>query len=160
MLHARRVRELTGYYNIPLIIDDFPEVAVEVGAAGVHLGRNDPSVSKIRQEYGNKLIIGASAYCDPDLALKLQQDGADYVGFSTPFKSKTKSSAPECPLSAVTRARELLSIPIFMVGGITLENIDQVHQTRVEGFAVSWGLFGAGDPEETARHFVNAWRDG
>ena len=159
MLQARRVLELTRHYGIPLIIDDFPEVAAEVGADGVHLGKDDASVSEVRREYGKKLIIGASAYCDPELAVDLQHQGADYLGISTPFVSSTKKSAPSCPMSVVGRVKQSVSIPVFLVGGITLDNIDQVKRSGADGFAVSWALFGAGDPQENAQKFVESWKD-
>ncbi len=158
MIHGRRVLELARKYNALLIINDFPDVAVEIGAHGVHLGRDDPRVEDVRRRYGRHLIIGGSAYCDPNLALSLQRQGADYVGFSTPFASRTKPGAPDCPLS---RARELvrvLDIPVFLVGGITPGNAATAHRTGVSGIAVSWGLFGAAEPENAASVFVSHWR--
>jgi len=157
VIQGRRVLELTRQYNVPLIIDDFPDVAMDLGAEGVHLGATDPGVADVRARYGNRLIIGGSAYCDPKRALTLQKQGANYVGFSTPFISGTKKDAPQCQLENVKKALSRLKIPIFLVGGINSDNIEIAKQTGVAGIAVSWGIFGQDDPEMTARHFTRAW---
>lgn len=158
VIHGRRVLDLTRKYNVPLFIDDFPDVAVEIGAEGVHLGREDPSVADVRARYGSRLTIGGSAYCDPGLAMDLQEQGADYVGFSTPFVSNTKEDAPDCPLNNVSEAVKRLKIPIFLVGGIDQGNIELAQKTGVSGIAVSWGIFGQADPESAARQFIRAWQ--
>ena len=160
MLQARRVLTLTRRYGIPLIINDFPEVAAEVGADGVHLGREDPQIGEVRKRYGKELIIGASAYCDPSRAMDLQQEGADYLGFSTPYVSKTKPDAPDCALDKARQVIAGVRIPVFMVGGITLDRMGELKSIGAQGFAVSWGLFGQGDPETRARAFARSWKEG
>ena len=157
LIHGRRVLDLVRRYDALLIVNDFPDVAIAIGADGVHLGRDDPRVQDVRRRYGSDLIIGASAYCDLDLALSLQHQGADYVGFSTPFASRTKPGAPDCPLTNVSRLVQALKIPVFLVGGIGLENQGIVRETKVAGVAVSWGLFGADEPEAAARVLTESW---
>ena len=154
MMFGRALLELTGEYNVPLIVDDVPLVAKEIGAAGVHVGKDDPDVKEIREQYGRKLIVGASGYCDVELVRQLEAQGADYVGFSSPYASVTKPSKSKCPLLDLNRAVKSVSIPVFAIGGITLDNVKSVLETGVAGVAVGAGIFYSGkDVEDTTRKF-------
>lgn len=145
---ARKVLQLTENYGIPLFINDRPEIAHKVGAEGVHVGRDDPSVEEIRKLYGNSLSIGASAYGDLQLSLELEKEGANYVAFGNFFPSPTKPKEKIVSLDVLKRAKERLKIPVFAIGGINHRNARVVLEAGADGIAVVSAIFGFKEPEE------------
>jgi thiamine-phosphate pyrophosphorylase len=155
---ARLGRELiavTRRYGAVLLINDYPEVARDIGADGVHVGREDTSVAAARMLLGPQAIIGASCYGDIDLAVAAEHAGADYVAFGTPFPSVTKpptsAQRPERSLDIFRQAKQRVTIPVFAISGITLANAPQVVAARADGIAVVSAVFGAPDVGAAAR---------
>ncbi len=148
---GRQLLRLCRRYRVPLIVNDHPEIAKAIGADGVHVGRDDPPIPEARALLGPRAIIGASAYGDLDLALRLQEEGADYVAFGAMFPSPTKPDEPVVPLEVLREARKVLRIPIVAIGGITLENLPLLmEQGRPDAVAVISAIFGHPDPERAA----------
>ena len=89
---ALEMKELCRSYNVPLIINDDPFIAVKSGADGVHIGQKDMSLKEAREITGNGIIIGVTAAL-PELAVKAEKEGADYIGSGAVFGSTTKTDA-------------------------------------------------------------------
>jgi thiamine-phosphate pyrophosphorylase len=157
---GRELLKLTRKYDIPLIVNDSPEIAKEIGADGVHLGETDPSISYSRKVLGSKAIIGVSCYGSIERGEKAEKEGADYIAFGTPFFTPTKPDRKPTPLEILVEAkRRIKSIPVFAIGGITPENAHTIVKTGVDGIAVITGVFGSPDPEGAARALSSLFRD-
>jgi thiamine-phosphate pyrophosphorylase len=148
---GRDILAVTHRYGALLIVNDHPAVAREIGADGVHVGRDDPPVAETRAIVGPHVIIGASCYGEVERAVAAEQAGADYVAFGTPFPSPTKSKRTDISLEIFRAAKQRVHIPVFAIGGITLANAPQVIDAGAEGIAVVSGVFAAPDVEAAAR---------
>jgi thiamine-phosphate pyrophosphorylase len=148
--------QITRKYDVPLIINDSPFLAKKIGADGVHLGKDDPSIQEARKILGSEAIIGASCYGEIERGIQAEKEGADYVAFGTPFFTPTKPERKGTPLEVLRDARKRITkIPIFAIGGINKENAPSVLETGVDGIAVITGVFGSPDPERAARDLAS-----
>lgn len=148
---GRDVLEVTRRYGALLIVNDHPTIAKEIGADGVHVGRDDPSLAEARAIVGPEAIIGASCYGDVNRAVAAEQAGADYVAFGTPFPSPTKAKRTDISLGIFQEAKQRVRVPVFAIGGITLTNARQVIDAGADGLAIVSGVFAAPDVEAAAR---------
>jgi thiamine-phosphate pyrophosphorylase len=148
---AREVLAVTRRYGALLIVNDHPAIAREVGADGAHVGREDPPVAEARAMLGPEAIIGASCYGDVARAVAAEQAGADYVAFGTPFPSPTKPKRTDISLGIFQEVKQRVKVPVFAIGGITIDNAPQVIDAGADGIAVVSGVFGAPDIEAAAR---------
>ena len=139
-------------YSVPFIINDEVDLALEVGADGVHIGSNDGPVDDVRKKLKGK-ILGVSCYDSIDLALDAQNLGADYVAFGSFFASLTKPDAVRAPLSLLQMSKLSLKIPVVAIGGITLENGARLVESGADALAVVSSLFDAPDIRVAANHF-------
>jgi len=152
---GREILKVTKSYRIPLIINDSPELAQEIGADGVHLGGEDASITNARAILGDMAIIGVSCYNQIGRGLKAMENGADYVAFGTPYYTPTKPKREPTTIDILREAVNLIkSIPIFAIGGITKDNAMPILETGVEGIAVITSVFGSPDPETAARELA------
>ncbi len=153
---GRKILLITRKYGVPLIINDSPKLAKEIGADGVHLGGNDTSIKNARALLGSKAIIGLSCYGEIERGLMAENEGADYAVFGTPYYTPTKPEREPTPLDIVREAKaKITRIPIFAIGGITPENAEAVLNTGVDGIAAITSVFGQRDPESAARSLVD-----
>ncbi len=155
---ALRLKGVTEKYGVPLIINDDVAVAMESGADGVHLGREDlcedmyADFGRIRKELGDK-IIGVSCYDDLQMAVEFEKLGATYVAFSAAFASKTKPGEKVVPsLELFSNAKKILRIPVVAIGGIDANNYRLLTDRGVDALAVVSAIFD-GDPHVNARRF-------
>lgn len=139
--------------RVPLIVNDDPVLAAEIGADGVHLGRDDGDLAAARRLLGPGRLIGASCYNRLDLAWRACAAGADYVAFGAAFDSPTKPAAVRAPLELYGEARRSLEIPIVAIGGITVANAPLLLAAGVDAVAVISALFAADDVAGRAREF-------
>jgi len=151
--YAVEIKKLCNQYNIPLIINDNLQLAKEIDADGVHLGKDDDDLKSAREFLGNKKIIGVSCYNDLNRAFEMQNMGATYIAFGAFFSSNTKPLAIKADLELLKEAKNKLSIPIVCIGGITLENADQLISNGADYIAVIQGLFKANDLAKTTQQF-------
>ena len=151
---GKQALAVTRKYGALLIVNDHPSVALEIGADGVHVGEDDPPVAEPRQMLGPDVIIGASCYGDLDKAIEAERDGADYVAFGTPFPSPTKVKRTDISLDIFQLAKRHVNIPIFAIGGITIDNATQIIQAGADGIAVVSGVFGAENISAAAQALV------
>ena len=147
---ARQLKELCHKYNVPFIINDNVEIALEVGADGVHVGLEDRPVSEIRALAGPDFIIGATTKT-VEQAQEAQRQGADYLGIGAVFPSSTKTNALRITNEQLRIIRSSVNIPAVAIGGLTLENMDEVAGSGVDGVALVSAIFGAQDICEASR---------
>lgn len=154
---AEEVLPLCRRHGAKFLLDDHVELVRQLGADGVHLGKNDMPVDEARKILGPDIIIGGTANTLDDV-IRLHKQGADYIGCG-PFRFTTtkKNLSPILGLdgykSIVLKMKELgIDLPIVAIGGITVEDIPAVMGTGVSGIALSGAILGAPDPVEmTAR---------
>lgn len=138
---ARAVLQLARGFGVPVIVNDDLELALEIGADGAHLGRDDGDLRAARSKLPGR-ILGASCYNDLDLARAAVRAGADYVAFGSVFASPTKPQAVRAPLSLFNAD---LGVPKAAIGGITLGNARAVIGAGADLLAVISDLFDAPD---------------
>jgi thiamine-phosphate pyrophosphorylase len=148
---AKTLLRMCRAHAVPFIINDDFEFALECGADGVHLGKDDGELATARAKLAGKLL-GASCYDSLAAARAAVAAGADYVAFGSVFSSPTKPSAVRAPLSLFGEARAL-GVPLVAIGGITLENAPQLLRAGADGLAVISDLFDAPDVAERARGY-------
>ena len=150
---ARAILPLCRQYNVPLIINDSVKLCLTLDADGVHLGADDGNLAEVRARLGESKILGASCYNRFDLAIAAQNQGADYVAFGACFASNTKPNAPVANLSLFSQARAELSVPSVAIGGINLQNANQVIQAGADAIAVIQAIFAADDVRLATQQF-------
>jgi thiamine-phosphate pyrophosphorylase len=149
---AKELLTLCQHYAIPLIINDDVELAIAVEADGVHLGKDDGSITQARQRLGNKAIIGVSCYNCVAKAVAAQQQGADYVAFGRFFPSSSKPLAAPADINTLHQAKRVLNVPVVAIGGILPENGTVLLNAGADLLAVIGGVFTA-QPEQSARAY-------
>ncbi|MDD5035207.1 MAG: thiamine phosphate synthase [Methylococcaceae bacterium] len=143
--------------QVPLIINDDVELALEIGADGVHLGQDDGSLLEARARLGDEAIIGISCYDSLERAIEAQRQGASYVAFGRFFPSLSKPHAPCARIETLIEAKRRLSLPIVAIGGITAENGGRLIEAGADWLAVIESVFGQTDPEIAARAFAGCF---
>jgi len=141
-------------HGIPLIINDDVELAVVVGAHGVHLGKADSTVRSARKQLGSDAIIGVSCYNEFERAVEAASEGADYVAFGRFFPSQSKPDTVTADPELLRQARQRLGIPVVAIGGITPENGQPLITAGAQLLAAIHGVFGQADVQAAARRYA------
>jgi thiamine-phosphate pyrophosphorylase len=149
---ARCLLNLARRHCVPFIVNDDVQLAIAVGADGVHLGRDDGDVSAARAALPGKLL-GISCYDSIGAAQIAVAAGADYVAFGSVFPSATKPGAVRAPLGLFSEAKTL-GVPLVAIGGITPQNAREVLQAGADALAVISAVFEAPDIGARAREFA------
>jgi len=157
---AAALARLCDATGIPLIINDDLELALTVGAAGVHLGRDDGDPAAARRRLGAGAIIGVSCYDSLDLALTAAASGASYVAFGSFFPSTIKPRAARPTPNLLTQARARIAVPLVAIGGITPQNARLLIAAGADLLAVITGVFAAPDVAAAARAFSQPFEPG
>ena len=155
---AKKVKEITDAYQVPLIIDDRLDVCLAVDAAGLHIGDDELPVSVARQVLGPEKILGVTAKT-VKRALEAEEGGADYLGTGAIFPTTTKENAPITLISTLKTICQRVTIPVVAIGGLTSENIDQLIGTGIAGVAVVRDLMQAEDIEAKTQAFLTKLDD-
>jgi thiamine-phosphate pyrophosphorylase len=122
---ASDIHEITARSNTPLIVNDHAEIAARVPVEGVHVGQDDDSIAVARQKAGRDLIVGKSTHSLAQ-AHAAKGEGADYIGFGPIFATPTKPDYTPIGLGDVRQVHLDVSIPIFCIGGVNIDNLQQV----------------------------------
>lgn len=136
---ACRLKELCDKYSVPLIINDRLDIALAVGAAGVHLGQDDLPCAVARRLLGEDFIIGVSAH-NPAEAVQAVSEGADYLGCGAVFGTATKHDVAKLGLENLRAIRKAVAVPMVGIGGITADNYAEVLATGADGAAIVSGI--------------------
>ena len=162
MDEARLLKALLAGTGVPLFINDRLDVALAVGADGVHLGQNDLAIADARRLVGNRMIIGISAESVAD-AVRAEAEGADYIGASPVFTTPTKTdTAPPLGLSGLRAIRRAVQLPLVAIGGINADNAAAVLRAGADGLAVVSAIVSAPCPRTAAaaiRQQIETTRD-
>lgn len=150
---ASRLKLLCQRYDATFIVNDDVELALAVGADGVHLGLQDTSIKQARHQLGEHAVIGATCHGSIELAIKAISDGASYVAFGRFFPSRTKEDALKTELSVLKQAKQNLHVPIVAIGGIDPKNADSVWNAGADCVAVCHALFADSDPAHRVNQF-------
>jgi len=147
---ARSIQAFLKACRIPLIINDRLDVALAVGADGVHLGQKDMPLAMARAIVKDTLVIGISVESTAD-AVTAERDGADYLGVSPIFDTPTKTdTAPALGVKGLQRIRQAVSLPLVAIGGLNHHNAAAVIQNGADGVAVVSAIAAADDPRQAA----------
>ena len=141
-------------HGVPLIINDDPQLAAELGAGGVHLGEHDPDPARALEVLGPQAIVGVSCYNDLQRALQVQQQDISYLAFGSLFASRTKPGARHCPPERLASFRRQCTVPVVAIGGITHQNGASVIAAGADFLAVISDLFVAGQELGRARQLA------
>ena len=153
---AKKIREISARYGVKFIVNDYPDVAIDSGADGVHIGHLDDAYLRIRDMIGHNKIIGVSCYGDIDRCIKFSELGADYIAIGTPYFTETKPERIKTELSQMVEiVNKVTKTPIFAIGGIDNSNISEILNVGVDGIAVINSVFGVDDPSKSALELVN-----
>jgi len=151
---ASRMRDITHRYSAKLFVNDRADVALAVGADGVHLGGHSMPVRAVRELVGERLMVGVSCH-GMEGALAAEEDGADFITFSPIYETPSKIAygkplGPELLAEAVDQ----LHLPVFALGGIKLDKIGEVVRHGAVGIALISAILAAEDPEQAAREML------
>jgi len=133
---SKEIKKICENNNCLFLLNDFHEIAMEVGASGVHVGIEDKKILQIRQNSPKNFIIGASCYDSKHLAMVAGEQGADYISFGAFFESKTKISRGKPSLEILNWASEILNLPIVAIGGINDKNCVDLIKNGADFLAV------------------------
>lgn len=147
---ALQLKALCDSFNVPLIINDRLDIAMAVGAAGVHLGQDDLPCAAARKLLGEDYIIGVSAH-NPAEAKTALQSGADYLGCGAVFGTATKADVKKLGTEGLTAICREKGLPVVGIGGVTADNYREVRAAGADGAAIVSGILAQPDIRATVR---------
>lgn len=147
---ALRLKKVTDYFHVPLIIDDRIDIMLAVDAAGVHLGQSDLPAEAARQIIGPDKILGVSARTVEE-AEKAESDGADYLGVGAVYPTTTKGDAEKVSREELEKICSTVRIPVVAIGGLNARNISSLEGSGISGVAVVSAIMAQDRPEEAAQ---------
>lgn len=143
--------------GVSFVVNDRLDLALAVGADGLHLGQDDLPAPVARRLLPASMFLGVSTH-SLEQARQAQADGADYVAVGSVFPTATKPEFQLVGLELVKQARQGVKVPLVAIGGITPENVTEVIRAGADGVAVISAICGASDPVEATRRFLERVR--
>lgn len=147
---ALQLKALCDSFNVPLIINDRLDIAMAVGAAGVHLGQDDLPCAAARKILGEDYIIGVSAH-NPAEAKVALQSGADYLGCGAVFGTATKTDVKKLGTDGLAAICREKGLPVVGIGGVTADNYREVRAAGADGAAIVSGILAQPDIRATVK---------
>ena len=147
---ALQLKALCDSYKVPLIINDRLDIAMAVGAAGVHLGQDDLPCAAARRILGEEYLIGVSAH-NPAEARAALQSGADYLGCGAVFGTATKADVKKLGTEGLAAICKAKGLPVVGIGGVTADNYREVRVAGADGAAIVSGILAQPDIRATVR---------
>ncbi len=147
---ARSMLPVTRDFDVPLIINDHPEVVAETGAEGAHVGQDDAAVAKARDLTGAAVIVGKSTHSLAQ-ARAAAAEGADYIGFGPLYATGTKPDYTPIGLADIAAAHRSVSLPIFCIGGVNTERLDAILAAGARRVVIVSALLQAPDTAAATR---------
>lgn len=154
---ALEIKRVTDRYAIPLLINDRIDIAMAVGAAGVHIGQSDMPAAIARRVVGRDMLLGVSVSCAKE-AKRAAAAGVDYLGVGAMFPTKTKPDAPFVSLEELKKIRRAVSLPIVAIGGIRQENAGLFAPMGINGLAVISAIIGQPDIKQAAALMLKCYK--
>ena len=147
---ALQLKALCDSFNVPLIINDRLDIAMAVGAAGVHLGQDDLPCAAARKLLGEDYLIGVSAH-NPAEAKAALQSGADYLGCGAVFGTATKADVQKLGTDGLAAICKAKGLPVVGIGGVTADNYREVRAAGADGAAIVSGILAQPDIRATVK---------
>lgn len=151
---ACRLRQIAADAGATFIVNDRCDLALAVEADGVHLGQEDLPLAHARAIMGRQKLIGISTH-RPEQVLDATVGGADYIGFGPIFRTSTKPDhEPIVGIEGIHKVRSLTSLPLFAIGGITLDTAGSIVEAGADGVAVISAIWSSEDIARTVELFI------
>lgn len=147
---ALQLKALCDSFNVPLIINDRLDIAMAVGAAGVHLGQDDLPCAAARKILGEDYLIGVSAH-NPAEAKAALESGADYLGCGAVFGTATKADVKKLGTEGLAAICKAKGLPVVGIGGVTADNYREVRAAGADGAAIVSGILAQPDIRATVK---------
>ena len=138
---ASEILNLCEKFGAKFIVNDDVKFAKKIGAKAVHLGKEDEGIKEAFEILGKDAYVGVSCYNDISLAINAAKNGASYVAFGSVFTSPTKPNAPKCGLEIVKEAKQILNLPVCVIGGINETNIGSLSLAKPDLIAVISAIY-------------------
>ena len=149
---ASEILNLCEKFGAKFIVNDDVKFAKKIGAKAVHLGKDDEGIKEAFEILGKDAYVGVSCYNDINLAIKAAKNGASYVAFGSVFTSPTKPNAPKCRLEVVKEAKQILNLPVCVIGGINETNIGSLSHVKPDLIAVISVIYKDGNIKENIKN--------
>jgi thiamine-phosphate pyrophosphorylase len=153
---AVKLRQITRVHSVPLIINDYVDIAIDAQADGVHVGQEDMGVNQCRKLSNKKLLVGGSV---SSLSEFEKVKDADYFGVGSVYPTKSKTDAERGGVNLIRPIRAMTDKPLIGIGGITIHNLTPVIQAGCDGIAVISAIMGRDDIEHVTRELVQKVRE-
>ncbi len=137
---AKEIKSVTDKYNIPFVINDNVDIAVQIDADGAHIGQSDEEIKTVREKLGYNKIIGLSARTVEE-AVQAEKSGADYIGVGAVFNTSTKLDANTVSIDTLKEICKSVKIPVVAIGGISKDNVLKLVGTGISGISVVSAVF-------------------
>ncbi|MEZ5405904.1 MAG: thiamine phosphate synthase [Verrucomicrobiia bacterium] len=144
---AKAVHEITQEAKIPLILNDYVELAVKLNLEGVHVGQQDMPLHEVRKKMPAPAILGKSTH-SLNQAMAAQQEKPDYIGFGPLFATPTKPTYQPIGIDLVQHVHQQVDIPIFCIGGVKFENLKTILQAGAKRVVAVSGIMQADSPSD------------
>ncbi|HBL06140.1 MULTISPECIES: thiamine phosphate synthase [unclassified Clostridium] len=141
---GKEIKKITDKYNIPLIINDNVEIAMNIDASGVHIGQSDMDAAEVKKRIGKDKILGVTAKT-VEQAIKAEKDGASYIGVGAAFSTSTKLDTRVITFETIKNICKSVTIPVVAIGGIDENNIMNLKGLGIHGVALVSSIFSKED---------------
>ena len=149
---ASEILNLCEKFGAKFIVNDDVKFAKKIGAKAVHLGKDDEGIKEAFEILGKDAYVGVSCYNDISLAINAAKNGASYVAFGSVFTSPTKPNAPKCGFEVVKEAKQILNLPVCVIGGINETNIGSLSHVKPDLIAVISAIYKDGNIKENIKN--------
>lgn len=149
---ASEILNLCEKFGTKFIVNDDVKFAKKIGAKAVHLGKDDEGIKEAFEILGKDAYVGVSCYNDINLAINAAKNGASYAAFGSVFTSPTKPNAPKCGLEVVKEAKQILNLPVCVIGGINETNIGSLSLAKPDLIAVISVIYKDGNVKENIKN--------
>ena len=149
---ASEILNLCEKFGAKFIVNDNVKFAKKIGAKAVHLGKDDEGIKEAFEILGKDAYVGVSCYNDINLAINAAKNGASYAAFGSVFTSPTKPNAPKCGLEVVKEAKQILNLPVCVIGGINETNIGSLSHVKPDLIAVISAIYKDGNIKENIKN--------
>lgn len=156
-IESENLKTLCKQYQVPFVVNDSVEIALQCDADGVHVGQSDIKGRDIRAMIGDEKILGISAGTVEE-AIAAEKAGADYIGVGAVFGTSTKKNARSMTLEKLKEICNTVTIPVVAIGGISGKNIEQLSGSGIDGVAVVSAIFAAENPGEATAQLLELSR--
>ncbi len=148
---GKKLASIAERFSVPFVVNNNLQVAMKIGADGVHIDGTEPSPIEIHDAMGSDSIAGVTCSTSMEKVLWARDVGADYISFCSMYPSSSVNECDIVPMRMVKEARSKVAIPIFASGGINLNNAHEVLEAGADGVAVISTIMGSTDPALTTK---------